>query len=84
MLYPRQEYYIMSPETELTPEKLGEWLRRHKQDCARMQYLKDMYEGRHPIQLQPKKEPWKPDNRIVSTMPSISLTGSTAFSWAFR
>lgn len=65
MLYPRQEYYIMSPETELTPEKLGEWLRRHKQDCARMQYLKDMYEGRHPIQLQPKKEPWKPDNRIV-------------------
>lgn len=65
MLYPRQEYYIMSPETELTEEKLGEWLRRHKEDCKRMQYLKDLYEGRHPIQLMPKKDAWKPDNRII-------------------
>ena len=55
----------MSPETELTEEKLGEWLRRHKEDCKRMRYLKDLYEGRHPIQLMPKKDAWKPDNRII-------------------
>ena len=55
----------MPQEAELTAEKLGEWLRRHQRDCERMQYLKDLYEGRHPIQLQPKKEPWKPDNRII-------------------
>lgn len=65
MLYPRQEYYIMPQKAELTAEKLGEWLRRHQRDCERMQYLKDLYEGRHPIQLQPKKELWKPDNRII-------------------
>lgn len=55
----------MPQEAELTAEKLGEWLRRHQRDCERMQYLKDLYEGRHPIQLQPKKELWKPDNRII-------------------
>lgn len=33
MLYPRQEYYIMPQEAELTAEKLGEWLRRHQRDC---------------------------------------------------
>ena len=63
--YKRQEYDIMAPEEELTPEKLQEWIKKHKDDCLRFAYLKDMYEGQHPIQLAPQKEPWKPDNRII-------------------
>ena len=63
--YKRQEYAIMAPEEALTPEKLQEWIEKHKVDCLRFAYLKDMYEGRHPIRLAPQKEPWKPDNRII-------------------
>ena len=64
-MFPRQNYYIMSADTELTVEKLGYWIQQHQKDCFRFQYLKDMYEGRHPIQLAPPKEAWKPDNRII-------------------
>ena len=64
-MYRRPFYYIQSPEKPLTIEKLQDWLQQHAEDCKRLQYLKDLYEGRHPIQLQPKKEPWKPDNRII-------------------
>lgn len=65
MNYPKQEYYIMPESAEMTPEKLGYWLKRHQTDCKRFQYLQDMYEGRHPILLEPPKEAWKPDNRIT-------------------
>ncbi len=58
-------YYIESPDTPLTAELLQEWLERHKQDCIRYRFLKAMYEGRHPILSAPKKEDYKPDNRIV-------------------
>ena len=27
-------------------------LNQHKTDCQRFRYLKDLYEGRHPIQLE--------------------------------
>lgn len=64
-MFPRQNHYIMSADTELTVEKLGYWIQQHQKDCFRFQYLKDMYEGRHPIQLAPPKEAWKPDNRII-------------------
>lgn len=65
MNYPKQEYYIMQESAEMTPEKLGYWLKQHQADCRRFRYLQDMYEGRHPISLEPPKEPWKPDNRIT-------------------
>lgn len=64
-MYRRPFYYIQSPDEPMTIEKLQYWLQQHTVDCKRLQYLKDLYEGRHPIQLQPKKEPWKPDNRII-------------------
>lgn len=65
MNYPKQEYYIMPESDEMTPETLGYWMKRHQTDCKRFQYLQDMYEGRHPILLEPPKETWKPDNRII-------------------
>lgn len=64
-MYRRPFYYIQSHDEPMTIEKLQYWLQQHTVDCKRLQYLKDLYEGRHPIQLQPKKEPWKPDNRII-------------------
>lgn len=64
-MFRQQNYYIMSADAELTIEKLGYWIQQHKKDCFRFQHLKDMYEGRHPIQLASPKEVWKPDNRII-------------------
>ena len=64
-MYRRPFYYIQSPDEPMTIEKLQYWLQQHTVDCKRLQYLKDLYEGRHRIQLQPKKEQWKPDNSII-------------------
>ena len=64
-MFRRQDYYTISADTELTTERLSYWMNQHKTDCQRFRYLKDLYEGRHPIQLEPPKQTWKPDNRII-------------------
>ena len=64
-MFRRQDYYTISADTELTTERLSYWMNQHKTDCQRFRYLKDLYEGRHPIQLEPPKPTWKPDNRII-------------------
>lgn len=46
-------------------DTLRMWIKEHKIDSFRMCYLRDMYEGRHPILLQKEKPSWKPDNRIT-------------------
>lgn len=64
--FPRYEYYTQSREQELTVDVLQEWLSKHRTNLPRFGYLRDMYEGRHPINHQPKKERYKPDNRLVA------------------
>lgn len=54
-MFRRQDYYTISADTELTTERLSYWMNQHKIDCQRFRYLKDLYEGRHPIQLEPPK-----------------------------
>ena len=51
-MFRRQDYYTISTDTELTTERLSYWMNQHKTDCQRFRYLKDLYEGRHPIQLE--------------------------------
>lgn len=59
------EYYVMSQDEELTAERLGQFIREHQLDCARFRFLRDMYEGVHPILFQPNKPAYKPDNRMI-------------------
>lgn len=61
----RLEYYTMSAAAELTPDVLGWFLGEHQADCKRFRFLRDMYEGSHPILFQPPKPAYKPDNRMI-------------------
>lgn len=68
-IFKPNEYHTESAETPLTPDLLLEWLAAHERECRRHRCLQDLYLGRHPILLEPKKEPHKPDNRIVCNFP---------------
>ena len=51
--------------TEMTPELLAKYIGKHKREIAlRYKKLHDAYENEYEIQKLPKKEAYKPDNRI--------------------
>lgn len=53
-------------DEELTPEKLGEFLKKHNAEIAfRYQQLLNAYMTDYPIFHQVPKPDWKPDNRIA-------------------
>lgn len=58
--------FIESADTEMTPKLLAKYINKHK-DLVKGRYkiLQDYYIGEHDILNLPKKEQWKPDNRIV-------------------
>lgn len=49
----------------LTPETLEQWIRRHQTLLPHYRALKEMYEDAYPILNAPRKERYKPDNRLV-------------------
>lgn len=52
--------------TAMTEELLHEFLNKHSAECkSRYEKLKNDYESNHDILRAPKKEKYKPDNRIV-------------------
>ena len=58
--------FRLPSDEELTPEKLGEFLRKHDAEVAfRYQTLLDAYMTNYPIFYQEPKPNWKPDNRIA-------------------
>lgn len=51
--------------TEMTPELLAKYMGKHKREIAlRYKKLHDAYENKYEIDRLPKKEAYKPDNRI--------------------
>ena len=61
-----ENIYRLPSEEELTDEKLSEFIKKHNEECSRrLIRLKDAYETRYPILMEPPKPKWKPDNRIV-------------------
>ena len=51
--------------TEMTPELLAKYMGKHKREIAlRYKRLHDAYENKYKIDRLPKKEAYKPDNRI--------------------
>ena len=58
--------FIMKRDEELNFEKLEHFIKLHKDERRpRYDYLKRMYESKHDILFQKKKETHKPDNRLV-------------------
>ena len=53
-------------DRELTPEKLAKFIRKNDDLVARKyKPLRDAYEGKYKIFIQPKKPAWKPDARLA-------------------
>lgn len=58
--------FRLPSDEELTPEKLGEFLKKHNTEIAfRYQQLLNAYMTDYPIFHQVPKPDWKPDNRIA-------------------
>lgn len=54
----------------MTPELIEEYISKHQQECLwRYDWLKRYYNGDHDIIHEPKKENYKPDNRLVVNLP---------------
>ena len=49
----------------ITVEVVNKFMEKHKLEVARYEYLKNMYRGFMDIDDEPKKDPWKPDNRLA-------------------
>lgn len=58
--------FIESADTEMTPKLLSKYINKHKALVnSRYKVLQDYYIGEHDILNLPKKDSWKPDNRVV-------------------
>lgn len=49
----------------ITVEVVNKFMEKHRLEVARYEYLKNMYRGIMEIDDEPKKDPWKPDNRLA-------------------
>lgn len=72
--------FYISRNEELTLELLQEFINKHKQQVAeRFDKLKKLYESDHDILYAPKKEKYKPDNRIVVNFPKYMVDTTNGF-----
>lgn len=63
---------IISPAADLENfgmETIKQLIHRHSSMMRRYEYLEAMYKGFHSVLMQPEKEEWKPDNRLVVNFP---------------
>ena len=66
--------------TEMTTDLLQELLTEHSREVSeRYKKLKDVYLSDHEILHLPKKEAWKPDNRIVVNFPKFMVDTTNGF-----
>lgn len=66
------DWYFCLPEimtcksdVEINSKLIAKYINWHKSEIRRYEMLSDMYRGRHSIVDQPRKDTYKPDNRIV-------------------
>lgn len=72
--------FRLSANTELTPRILLDFIDKHKQEVAsRYEDLYKAYISDHKILHEPKKEPHKPDNRIVVNFPKYIVDTMNGF-----
>jgi SPP1 family phage portal protein len=72
--------FYLSQNEELTLELLQEFINKHKQQVAeRFDKLKKLYESDHDILHIPRKEKYKPDNRVVVNFPKYMVDTTNGF-----
>lgn len=57
--------FIVDSDFQLTEKTLSEYIKKHGAQRERYERLKNLYEGKHAILDQKKKQEYKPDNRLV-------------------
>ena len=57
--------FTFSKEEDITPKVVQDFIDKHRRGLHRYKRLNNMYLGQYDILLQPGKEEYKPDNRLV-------------------
>lgn len=65
MKYKPPRLMTFPKDEPITVEVVNKFMEKHKLEVARYEYLKNMYRGFMDIDDEPKKDPWKPDNRLA-------------------
>lgn len=65
MKYKPPKLMTFPKDEPITVEVVNKFMEKHKLEVARYEYLKNMYRGIMEIDDEPKKDPWKPDNRLA-------------------
>ena len=58
--------FTFNAETEITPEVVSEFIKKHRAKIPEYEKLKNLYLSNHEILTQTKKAEYKPDNRLVA------------------
>lgn len=65
MKYKPPKLMTFPKDEPITVEVVNKFMEKHRLEVARYEYLKNMYRGIMEIDYEPKKDPWKPDNRLA-------------------
>lgn len=65
MEYKPPKLMTFSKDEPITVEVVNKFMEKHRLEVARYEYLKNMYRGLMEIDGEPKKDTWKPDNRLA-------------------
>lgn len=65
MKYKPPKLMTFQKDEPITVEVVAKFMEKHRLEVARYEYLKNMYRGIMAIDDEPKKDPWKPDNRLA-------------------
>ncbi|HAV94549.1 MAG TPA: phage portal protein [Lactococcus lactis] len=65
MEYKPPKLMTFSKDEPITAEVVNKYMEKHELEVARYEYLKNMYLGIMAIDDEPKKDSWKPDNRLA-------------------
>ncbi len=56
---------VTGDELNITFETVTKYIKKHESRLNRYNYLNKLYEGFQMILDEPKKDEWKPDNRLI-------------------
>lgn len=60
---------VTGDELNITFETVTKYIKKHESRLNRYNYLNKLYEGFQMILDEPKKDEWKPDNRLIVNFP---------------
>ena len=66
-------------DEDITPEVIAKFMRIHQLELPRYQYLMNCYKGQMEIYDYAKKDPYKPDNRLVVNFPKYITDTFTGY-----